>query len=148
MFLKNGLKSFTWKGKIWGTFHLYVGEEAVAVGACSALRTDDYITSTHRGHGHCIAKGADIKRMMAELLAKDTGYCRGLGGSMHIADVEKGNLGATGIVGSGIPIATGAALGCKLQKNDKVVLCFLAMERLILEPFMSQLIWQLFSVFL
>jgi len=112
------------EGKIWGTFHLYVGEEAVAVGACSALRTDDYITSTHRGHGHCIAKGADIKRMMAELLAKDTGYCRGLGGSMHIADVEKGNLGATGIVGSGIPIATGAALGCKLQKNDKVVLCF------------------------
>jgi len=112
------------EGKIWGTFHLYVGEEAVAVGACYALRADDYITSTHRGHGHCIAKGADVKRMMAELLARDTGYCHGLGGSMHIADVEKGNLGATGIVGSGIPIATGAALGCKLQKNDKVVLCF------------------------
>ncbi|MDK2896700.1 MAG: acetoin:2,6-dichlorophenolindophenol oxidoreductase subunit alpha [Candidatus Atribacteria bacterium] len=112
------------EGKIWGTFHLYVGEEAVAVGACSALRPDDYITSTHRGHGHCIAKGADVNRMMAELFAKDTGYSHGLGGSMHIADVDKGNLGATGIVGSGIPIATGAALGCKLQKNNKVVLCF------------------------
>lgn len=112
------------EGKIWGTFHLYVGEEAVAVGACSALRVDDYITSTHRGHGHCIAKGADVRRMMAELFAKDTGYSHGLGGSMHIADVEKGNLGATGIVGSGIPIAVGAALGCKLQRNDRVVLCF------------------------
>ncbi len=111
-------------GKIWGTFHLYIGEEAVAVGACSALHPDDYITSTHRGHGHCLAKGADVKRMMAELMGKRTGYCLGLGGSMHIADVEKGNLGATGIVGSGIPIAVGAALGCKMQKNGKVVLCF------------------------
>ncbi len=112
------------EGKIFGTFHLYVGEEAVAVGACAALRPDDYITSTHRGHGHCIAKGADVKRMMAELMAKDTGYCHGVGGSMHIADVEKGNLGANGVVGGGIPIATGAGLGCKLQKNGKVVLCF------------------------
>ncbi len=111
-------------GKIWGTFHLYVGEEAVAVGACYALHSDDYITSTHRGHGHCLAKGADVKRMMAELMGKKTGYCLGLGGSMHIADVERGNLGATGIVGSGIPIAVGAALGCKMQKNNRVVLCF------------------------
>jgi TPP-dependent pyruvate/acetoin dehydrogenase alpha subunit len=105
------------EGKIFGTFHLYVGEEAVAVGACAALQSDDFITSTHRGHGHCIAKGADVKRMMAELMAKDTGYCHGVGGSMHIADVEKGNLGANGVVGGGIPIATGAALGCKLQKK-------------------------------
>ncbi|NLJ38858.1 MAG: thiamine pyrophosphate-dependent dehydrogenase E1 component subunit alpha [Candidatus Atribacteria bacterium] len=112
------------EGKIFGTFHLYVGEEAVAVGSCAALQPDDFITSTHRGHGHCIAKGADVKRMMAELMAKDTGYCHGVGGSMHIADVEKGNLGANGVVGGGIPIATGAALGCKLQKNGKVVICF------------------------
>jgi pyruvate dehydrogenase E1 component alpha subunit len=112
------------EGKIWGTFHLYIGEEAVAVGGCSALHPDDYITSTHRGHGHCIAKGADVKRMMAELMGKKTGYCLGLGGSMHIADVEKGNLGATGIVGSAIPIAVGAALGCKLMQTKKVVLCF------------------------
>lgn len=111
-------------GKIWGTFHLYVGEEAVAVGACAALLPEDYITSTHRGHGHCIAKGADVKKMMAELMGKKTGYCLGLGGSMHIADLEKGNLGATGIVGSAIPIAVGAALGCKIQKNGRVVLCF------------------------
>ncbi|MEN3186393.1 MAG: thiamine pyrophosphate-dependent dehydrogenase E1 component subunit alpha [Atribacterota bacterium] len=112
------------EGKIWGTFHLYIGEEAVAVGGCAALRPEDYITSTHRGHGHCIAKGADVKRMMAELMGKKTGYCLGLGGSMHIADVEKGNLGATGIVGSAIPIAVGAALGCKLMKTGRVVLCF------------------------
>ncbi|MGQ9472489.1 MAG: thiamine pyrophosphate-dependent dehydrogenase E1 component subunit alpha [Candidatus Caldatribacteriaceae bacterium] len=112
------------EGKIWGTFHLYIGEEAVAVGGCSAILPDDYITSTHRGHGHCIAKGADVKKMMAELMGKKTGYCLGLGGSMHIADVEKGNLGATGIVGSGIPIAVGAALGCKLKKTKQVVLCF------------------------
>ncbi|HSV31479.1 MAG TPA: thiamine pyrophosphate-dependent dehydrogenase E1 component subunit alpha [Atribacteraceae bacterium] len=112
------------EGKVFGTFHLYVGEEAVAVGACAALQPDDYITSTHRGHGHCIAKGADVKKMMAEIMAKDTGYCHGVGGSMHIADVEQGNLGANGVVGGGIPIAMGAALGCKLQKNGKVVLGF------------------------
>ncbi|MEI6157460.1 MAG: thiamine pyrophosphate-dependent dehydrogenase E1 component subunit alpha, partial [Atribacterota bacterium] len=94
------------------------------VGACAALRPDDYITSTHRGHGHCIAKGADVNRMMAELMARDTGYCHGVGGSMHIADVEKGNLGANGVVGGGIPIAMGAGLGCKLQNNGKVVICF------------------------
>lgn len=111
-------------GKIWGTFHLYIGEEAVATGTCFALRPEDYITSTHRGHGHCIAKGADVRKMMAELMGKATGYCLGLGGSMHIADLEGGNLGATGIVGSAIPIAAGAALACKLQKNNRVVLCF------------------------
>ncbi len=107
-----------------GASHLYVGEEAVAVGAIAATRKDDYITSTHRGHGHCIAKGGDVKLMLAELCGKATGYCKGRGGSMHIADVGVGNLGATGIVGSNIPVATGAGLSVKLRKTDQVVLCF------------------------
>ncbi|MFO7312378.1 MAG: pyruvate dehydrogenase (acetyl-transferring) E1 component subunit alpha [Bacillota bacterium] len=111
-------------GKIWGTFHLYIGQEASAVGAIEALEPGDYITSTHRGHGHSIAKGASIPLMMAELRGKETGYCRGRGGSMHIADVEAGNLGANGIVGGGIPIATGAALACKKLGNGRVVMCF------------------------
>lgn len=112
------------RGKIHGTCHLYVGEEATAVGAIYALRKDDLITSTHRGHGHCIAKGADLNLMMAEFLGKKTGYCKGKGGSMHIADVEQGNLGANGVVGGGIGIATGAALTCKMKRNGKVVICF------------------------
>jgi pyruvate dehydrogenase E1 component alpha subunit len=111
-------------GRIHGTTHLYTGMEATAVGVCAALRPDDYITSTHRGHGHCIAKGADLGRMMAELLGKETGYCKGKGGSMHIADLDRGNLGATGIVGSGIPVATGAALALKLQNRPRVVAGF------------------------
>lgn len=112
------------QGLIWGTFHLYIGQEASAVGAIEALRPDDYITSTHRGHGHCIAKGASIPLMMAELRGKETGYCRGRGGSMHIADLNTGNLGANGIVGGGVPIATGAALAIKKQGLDRVVMCF------------------------
>ena len=107
-----------------GTIHLYVGEEAVAVGVCSNLRKDDYITSTHRGHGHCIAKGADLKRVMAEILGKRTGYCKGKGGSMHIADFSVGMLGATAVVGAGLPIAVGAGLTAKLKKTDQVVACF------------------------
>ena len=107
-----------------GASHLYVGEEAVAVGAVAAIREDDYITSTHRGHGHCIAKGGDLKLMLAELCGKATGYCKGRGGSMHIADVNAGNLGATGIVGSNIPVATGAGLSVKMRGTDQVVLCF------------------------
>ena len=107
-----------------GTIHLYAGEEAVAVGVCSNLRKDDYITSTHRGHGHCIAKGADPKRIMAEILGKKTGYCKGKGGSMHIADFKVGMLGATAVVGAGIPIATGAGLSIKLRGTDQVVACF------------------------
>jgi pyruvate dehydrogenase E1 component alpha subunit len=107
-----------------GTIHLYAGEEAVAVGVCSALRKDDYITSTHRGHGHCIAKGAELKRTMAEILGKETGYCRGKGGSMHIADFSIGMLGATAVVGAGLPIAVGAGLSAKLRKTDQVVACF------------------------
>ncbi|MEM3459351.1 MAG: pyruvate dehydrogenase (acetyl-transferring) E1 component subunit alpha [Candidatus Bathyarchaeia archaeon] len=107
-----------------GTIHLYAGEEAVAVGVCSNLRKDDYITSTHRGHGHCIAKGADLKRTMAEILGKKTGYCKGKGGSMHIADFSIGMLGATAVVGAGIPIAVGAGLSIKLRRTDQVVVCF------------------------
>ncbi len=112
------------EGLIRGTTHPYVGMEAVAVGACAALRPDDYITSTHRGHGHCIAKGGDVRLMMAELLGKATGYCRGKGGSMHIADVEAGILGANGIVGGGIGIATGAALSARMRSSGQVCLCF------------------------
>lgn len=112
------------KGFIRGATHVYLGEEAVATGACLAIREDDYITSTHRGHGHCIAKGADLKKMMAELLGKETGYCKGKGGSMHIADIGLGILGANGIVGGGIPIAAGAALSCQYTNTDRVVLCF------------------------
>jgi len=107
-----------------GTIHLYTGQEAVAVGVCSNLRKDDYITSTHRGHGHCIAKGADAKRIMAEILGKETGYCKGKGGSMHIADFTLGMLGATAVVGAGIPLAVGAGLSIKLRKTNQVVACF------------------------
>ena len=107
-----------------GTIHLYAGQEAVAVGVCANLRKEDYIVSTHRGHGHCIAKGADLKRVMAEILGKKTGYCRGKGGSMHIADFSIGILGATGVVGAGIPIAVGAGLSIKLRGTDQVVACF------------------------
>jgi len=107
-----------------GASHVYAGQEAVAVGACSAITDRDYVTSTHRGHGHSIALGADLKLMMAELCGKATGYCKGRGGSMHIADVSHRNLGATGIVGGNIPVGTGAALACQMQKKDSVVLCF------------------------
>jgi acetoin:2,6-dichlorophenolindophenol oxidoreductase subunit alpha len=112
------------RGAVPGLAHLYIGEEAVAVGACANLTDADYITSTHRGHGHCLAKGGELKPMMAELFGKKTGYCKGKGGSMHIAAYEKGILGAMGIVGSGPPIAVGAALGIKKQKLDRVVICF------------------------
>ena len=107
-----------------GWLHSYLGEEAVATGACASLGPDDYITSTHRGHGHCIAKGADIKKMMAELYGKETGYCKGKGGSMHIADFSIGIIGANGIVGGGIPIATGLALGSQYLGNQRVTVCF------------------------
>jgi acetoin:2,6-dichlorophenolindophenol oxidoreductase subunit alpha len=107
-----------------GTMHQYTGQEAVAVGVCAALRPDDYITSTHRGHGHAIAKGVSFSSLMAEMFAKDTGCCRGMGGSMHLADPAVGMLGATGIVGGGIPIATGAALSAQLRKTDQVAVSF------------------------
>jgi pyruvate dehydrogenase E1 component alpha subunit len=107
-----------------GGSHLYAGMEAVAVGAISVINPDDYITSTHRGHGHAIAKDGDLKALMAEILGKKTGVCKGKGGSLHLADLSKGNLGANGIVGGGLGIATGAGLSIKLQKQKKVVLCF------------------------
>src|SRR5213596_1838217 len=107
-----------------GLAHLYIGEEAIAVGVCEALRTDDYITSTHRGHGHCLAKGAAIDRMFAELLGKEAGYCKGKGGSMHIADPDTGNLGANAIVGGSAGIATGAAYAAKYLKTGQVAVCF------------------------
>ena len=110
--------------KMPGLAHLYIGEEAVAVGICEALRKTDYITSTHRGHGHCLAKGASVERMFAELLGKEPGYCRGKGGSMHIADHENGNLGANAIVGGSTGIATGAAMSAKLRGTDQVAVCF------------------------
>ncbi len=110
--------------KLPGFVHLYLGEEAVATGVCANLTDKDFITSTHRGHGHLIAKGGKVDLMMAELFGKATGYCKGKGGSMHIADVDLGILGANGIVGAGQPIATGAAFACKYKKSDAVVVCF------------------------
>lgn len=111
-------------GELPGFVHLYIGEEACAVGVCSALNDSDYITSTHRGHGHCIAKGGRLDRMMAELFAKRTGYNKGKGGSMHIAATDIGILGANGIVGAGVPIALGAALSSKMQQNGRVAVAF------------------------
>ncbi len=107
-----------------GLAHLYIGEEAIAVGVCEALRRDDYVTSTHRGHGHCLAKGASPELMFAELLGKEAGYCRGKGGSMHIADPATGNLGANAIVGGSVGIATGAAFSAKTLKTGQVAVCF------------------------
>jgi pyruvate dehydrogenase E1 component alpha subunit len=111
-------------GRVHGTMHLSIGQEAVAAGVCAALRPDDYILSTHRGHGHCLAKGADVRRVMAEFLGKETGYCRGRGGSMHIADVGSGNLGANGIVAGGLPISTGVGLSIQLRKSSQVCVAF------------------------
>ncbi len=111
-------------GKIYGAVHPCVGQEAIAVGVCANLTNADRVTSTHRGHGHCIAKGADIKRMMAELFGRVDGYCKGKGGSMHIADFAVGMLGANGIVGGGLPMATGAALAAQLEGKGNVAVCF------------------------
>lgn len=112
------------EGKLPGFVHLYAGEEAIAVGVCAQLTDDDYITSTHRGHGHCIAKGVDVNSMMAELYGKATGACKGKGGSMHIADVDKGMMGANGIVGGGGPLSCGPALTAKTLGQDNVTICF------------------------
>jgi pyruvate dehydrogenase E1 component alpha subunit len=111
-------------GKLAGFLHLYAGEEAVAVGVCSHLSDRDIVTSTHRGHGHCIAKGVDLRGMMGELFGRSTGICKGKGGSMHIADLDRGMLGANGIVGAGIPLATGAALTAKLKRSGGVAVAF------------------------
>ncbi|MBC7243361.1 MAG: thiamine pyrophosphate-dependent dehydrogenase E1 component subunit alpha [Anaerolineae bacterium] len=135
-----------------GSTHTYTGEEAVAVGACAALNRDDYITSTHRGHGHCLAKGGDPRRMMAELLGKATGYCKGKGGSMHIADLDLGILGANGIVGGGIAIATGAAYSAKVRGTYQVVVCFFgdgaANQGVLLEAGNMAALWKLPVIYL
>jgi acetoin:2,6-dichlorophenolindophenol oxidoreductase subunit alpha len=140
------------RGLLHGTMHLSIGQEGSATGAVSALEEGDYITSTHRGHGHCIARGADVTLMLAELLGKETGYCRGRGGSMHIADVDAGNLGANGIVAGSIPIAVGAAQALKLQGSDRVVLCFFGdgavNEGAFHEALNMAAIWKLPVVFL
>jgi len=112
------------QGLIIGYFHPYLGEEAIAAGVCAALRPDDYIVSTHRGHGHCIARGGDLPKMVAEVLGREAGYCRGRGGSMHIADINTGNIGANGIVGGGIPIGVGAGLGIRIRGGDQVAAVF------------------------
>ena len=124
-FENEGVKLYR-QGLIRGYFHPYWGEEAIATGVCAGLTQNDYITSTHRGHGHCIGWGAELSRMYSELLGKKTGYCRGLGGSMHIADITAGNLGANGIVSSGIPIAVGAALGAKIRNEKKLAVAFVS----------------------
>ena len=121
---EEGAEDSYMRGLIHGTMHLSIGQEASAVGTCLGLTDDDKITSTHRGHGHCIAKGADVAKMFAEFFGKESGYCKGRGGSMHIADVAKGNLGANGIVGGGLPIAVGAALSAKRLGKDDVTVCF------------------------
>jgi TPP-dependent pyruvate/acetoin dehydrogenase alpha subunit len=140
------------RGMIRGSTHSYLGEEAVAVGACTALNRDDYITSTHRGHGHCLAKGGDPRRMMAELLGKATGYCRGRGGSMHIADLDLGILGANGIVGGGIGIATGAAFSADYRGSDQVTVCFFgdgaSNQGLLMEAANMAALWKLPVIYL
>jgi TPP-dependent pyruvate/acetoin dehydrogenase alpha subunit len=123
-YFEDRVKDLFAAGELPGFVHLYLGEEAVASGVCAALRDDDYITSTHRGHGHIIAKGGEMKYMMAELYGKATGYNKGKGGSMHIAYPKLGILGANGIVGAGLPIATGAAMSAKLRKTSQVAACF------------------------
>jgi pyruvate dehydrogenase E1 component alpha subunit len=140
------------RGRMRGTTHAYIGEEAVAVGACAALNRDDYITSTHRGHGHCLAKGGDPKRMMAELLGRATGYCKGKGGSMHIADLDLGILGANGVVGGGIGIATGAAYSADLRDSGQVAVCFFgdgaSNQGILMEAANMAALWKLPVIYL
>jgi TPP-dependent pyruvate/acetoin dehydrogenase alpha subunit len=147
-----GGRSLFQRDMIRGTTHTYTGEEAVAVGACAALRQDDYITSTHRGHGHCLAKGGDPHKMMAELLGKATGYCKGKGGSMHIADLDLGILGANGIVGGGIALATGAAYSADLRGSGQVAVCFFgdgaSNQGVLMEAANMAAIWKLPIIYL
>lgn len=139
-------------GSLPGGVHLYIGEEAVAVGACSVLTDRDYITSTHRGHGHFLAKGGDLDAMFAEIWGKATGICKGMGGSMHVADVSKGILGANGIVGAGFAIATGAAWGARLEGEGRVATCFFgdgaANQGSFMESMNVSAAWELPTVFL
>ena len=139
-------------GEIVGAAHSYIGEEAVAVGACLALRDDDYIAGNHRSHGHPIAKGGDVNRAMAELLGKRTGYCKGKGGSMHLADFSIGILGESGIVGSSVPVAVGAAMGAKMQGTDRVSMVFYgdgaSNQGAVAESMNLASIWKLPTIFL
>lgn len=148
---EENVRRFFAAGEIPGFVHLYAGEEAIATGVCSHLTEEDFITSTHRGHGHCIAKGGDLKQMMAEIFGKETGLGKGKGGSMHIADLDKGILGANGMVGGGFGIATGAAMRNKYKENDSVVICFFgdgaANEGLFHESLNMASIWKLPVVF-
>ncbi len=123
-FFEQTVEKYFLAGEIPGFVHLYIGEEAIATGVCANLTTDDYIASTHRGHGHSIAKGADVSRMMAEIFGRKTGYCKGKGGSMHIADFSVGMLGANGVVGGSLPLATGAALAAKMLGQKRVAVAF------------------------
>lgn len=140
------------EGKLPGAVHLYIGQEASGVGACSALEDRDWITSTHRGHGHFLAKGGDLKAMYAEIWGKREGICKGMGGSMHVADFSKGILGANGIVGGGFAIATGAAFGAKLRGDGRVALCFFgdgaANQGVFMESMNVSTAWQLPTIFL
>lgn len=146
------LSDLTKEGKFPGAVHLYIGQEASGVGACSVLTDDDWITSTHRGHGHFLAKGGDLKAMFAEIWGKREGICKGMGGSMHVADFSKGILGANGIVGGGFAIATGAALGAKLRDDGRVALCFFgdgaANQGVFMESMNVSAVWGLPTVFL
>lgn len=139
------------RGLVHGTMHLSIGQEASAVGAALHLAREDYVLSTHRGHGHCIAKGADVNKMFAEFFGKETGYCRGRGGSMHIADVEGGNLGANGIVGGGLPISVGVGMSIKMQKLDRVCIVYFgdgaANEGAFHESLNMAAIWKLSVIF-
>jgi len=138
-------------GKLPGAVHLYIGEEAVAAGVCAHLEARDYATSTHRGHGHFLAKGGDVRAMMAEIWAKREGICQGMGGSMHVADLSKGILGANGIVGAGLSIATGAAFGAKLDGDGKVAVCFFgdgaSNQGVLMETLNLSMLWRLPLVF-
>ncbi|MEC8891333.1 MAG: thiamine pyrophosphate-dependent dehydrogenase E1 component subunit alpha [Chloroflexota bacterium] len=146
------VKDLVQSAELVGMAHCYIGEEAVAVGACTALRDEDYITGNHRSHGHPISKGGDVRRAMAELLGKATGYCKGKGGSMHLADFEIGILGESGIVASALPVAVGAALGSKMQNNDRVVISFFgegaSNQRACHEAMNMASIWKLPVIFL
>jgi acetoin:2,6-dichlorophenolindophenol oxidoreductase subunit alpha len=138
-------------GKLPGAVHLYIGEEAVAAGVCAHLADRDYVTSTHRGHGHYLAKGGDLRAMMAEIWGKREGICRGMGGSMHVADISKGILGANGIVGAGLAIATGAAFGARLDGDGKVAVCFFgdgaSNQGVLMETLNVSTLWQLPVIF-
>jgi TPP-dependent pyruvate/acetoin dehydrogenase alpha subunit len=151
-YFEESARSLYHQDRIRGTTHSYRGEEAIAVGACAALRREDYITSTHRGHGHCLAKGGDPRAMMAELLGKAAGYCKGKGGSMHIADLDLGILGANGIVGGGIGIATGAAYSAALRRSGQVVVCFFgdgaSNQGILMEAANMAALWKLPVIYL